>query len=203
MNHKNYVDCKILKKDFYNRNTSIVARELLGKALIKVNGYKKVGGIIVETEAYYGESDPASHAFRGATARAAVMFARPGTVYVYLCYGMYYLLNAVTEKKGKPGAVLIRALEPCWGIDIMRERRGVKEKINLTNGPGKLTMALGINGSDSEKDLTKIKGGLNIFSVERKIMDSEISVSERIGIKNGKDKLLRYFIKNNKFISCM
>jgi len=203
MNHKNYVDLKILKKDFYNRNTSIVARELLGKALIKVNGCKKVGGIIVETEAYYGESDPASHAFRGATARAAVMFDRPGTVYVYLCYGMYYLLNAVTEKKGKPGAVLIRALEPCWGIDIMRERRGVKETINLTNGPGKLTMALGINGSDNEKDLTKIKGELSIFSVERKIMDSEISVSERIGIKNGKDKLLRYFIKNNKFISCM
>jgi DNA-3-methyladenine glycosylase len=203
MNYKNYVDLKILKKDFYNRDTSIVARELLGKTLIKVNGCKKVGGIIVETEAYYGGSDPASHAFRGVTARAAVMFAQPGTAYVYLCYGMYYLLNAVTEKKGKPGAVLIRALEPCWGTDIMRERREVKEKINLTNGPGKLTMALGINSSDNEKDLTKIKGGLSIFNVERKIGDSEISVSERIGIKSGKDKLLRYFIKNNKFISCM
>jgi len=94
-------------------------------------------------------------------------------------------------------------LEPCWGIDIMRERRGVKEKINLTNGPGKLTMALGIDGNDNEKDLTKIKGGLSIFNVERKIRDSEISVSERIGIKNGKDKLLRYFVKNSKFISCV
>ena len=201
MTYGNLSDCKILNRNFYCRDTSTVARELLGKVLVKVNGSENVGGVIVETEAYYGRDDPASHAFRGATPRAEIMFGRPGISYVYLCYGMYYLLNVVTEAEGSPGAVLIRALEPIWGIDIMRKRRSSKENVNLTNGPGKLTVAMGINGNDNGKDLTKIETGLNIFDSRKNVGDLEISVSERIGIKNGKGRLLRYFLKNNKFVS--
>jgi len=201
MSYQNFSDYKILDRNFYCRDTSIVARELLGKILVKVNGSKKIGGVIVETEAYYGRDDPASHAFKGKTPRAEIMFGMPGISYVYLCYGMYYLLNVVTETEGNPGAVLIRALEPMWGIDIMRKRRGGKENVNLTNGPGKLTVAMDIDGNDNGKDLTEIRTGLNIFGSRKKTKGLEISVSERIGIKSGKGRLLRYFIKNNKFVS--
>lgn len=201
MTYKNFSNYKILGREFYYRDTSTVARELLGKVLVKVNGSENAGGVIVETEAYYGRDDPASHAFRGATPRAGIMFGKPGISYVYLCYGMYYLLNVVTETEGSPGAVLIRALEPVWGIDIMRKRRGTKENASLTSGPGKLTVAMGIDGDDNGKDLTKIEAGLNIFDSMDNISGLEISVSERVGIRNGKGRLLRYFIKNNKFVS--
>ena len=201
MTYQNFSNYKVLGRDFYCRDTSTVARELMGKVLVKVNGSENVGGVIVETEAYYGRGDPASHAFRGATPRAGIMFGRPGISYVYLCYGMYYLLNVVTEMEESPGAVLVRALEPVWGIDIMRKRRGTKENASLTSGPGKLTAAMSIDGDDNGKDLTKIKTGLNIFDNRENVGDLEILVSERIGIKNGKGRLLRYFLKNNKFVS--
>ncbi|GAH90627.1 unnamed protein product [marine sediment metagenome] len=110
----------ILPGEFYKRDTLEVARDLLGKALVKFKGPEMVGGIILETEAYYGQDDPASHAYGGKTPRSEIMFGKPGIAYVYMCYGMYYLLNVVTENEGKPGAVLIRALKPLWGIDIMK-----------------------------------------------------------------------------------
>jgi len=125
---------KSLPREFYHRDTSKVARELLGKALVKFKGPEMVGGIITETEAYYGRDDPASHAFGGKTPRSKIMFGMPGTAYVYLCYGMYYLLNVVTEPKEIPGAVLIRVLKPLWGIGTMKERGILTRKAVLQTG---------------------------------------------------------------------
>lgn len=172
---------KTLPKSFYERDTKKVAKELLGRYLI----HKNKVGMIVETEAYYGLGDPASHASRGMTPRNKVMFGPAGRSYVYFIYGNYYLLNAVTEKEGKPGAVLIRALEPIQNIDAK------------TNGPARLTMALGITREHNDLDLTKgdlkiTEGTDNKFQIIRK---------PRIGIKQGAEELLRFYIKNNKYIS--
>ena len=187
------LDNYILPRKFYERDTSKVARTLLGKALVKYSGLKMVGGIIVETEAYYGQDDPASHAYGGKTRRSKIMFGRPGIAYVYLCYGMYCLLNIVTESKEKPGAVLIRALKPIWGIDIMKRRRNMES--GLTDGPGKLTIALGINIKDNGADVVRSENGLYIFDY-KKGNNNKITVTGRIGIKKGEDKLLRFLIKN-------
>jgi len=190
-------DASILKESFYGRDTSIVAKELLGKLLIKELNGLVCGGIILETEAYYGHDDPASHAFRGITPRSNIMFGRPGIAYIYLCYGMYCLLNVVTEKQGIPGAVLIRALQPVIGVEVMMKRRKINDDLNLTNGPGKLTVALGIDIKDNGKDLTKIHSGIGIFNTNIVFAETEIMVSSRVGITNGKDRLLRYYYKNN------
>jgi DNA-3-methyladenine glycosylase len=186
----------ILTRGFYERDTSEVARELLGRALIKFNGREMVGGIIIETEAYYGRDDPASHAYGGRTQRSRIMFEKPGTVYVYLCYGMYYLLNVVTETIGKPGAVLIRGLKPVWGVDIMKKRRKISPVINPADGPGKLTIALGVNIKDNGADIVSGGNGLYIFNYKYKKNDFKVAVTERIGIKKGKKKLLRFLVKN-------
>lgn len=186
----------ILTREFYKRDTSEVARELLGRALIKFNGREMVGGVIIETEAYYGRDDPASHAYGGKTQRSRIMFEKPGTAYVYLCYGMYYLLNVVTEKIGKPGAVLIRGLKPVWGIDIMKKRRRISESINPADGPGKLTIALGIDIKDNGADIVSGDKGLYIFDHKYEKNDFKIAVTERIGIKRGRKKLLRFLVKN-------
>ena len=114
---------KILNRGFYSRDTATVAKELIGKLLVKKYQDRQISGIIIETEAYYGETDPASHAFRGRTPRSEIMFGKAGIAYIYFCYGMYYMLNAVTEREEIPGAVLIRALLPISGIDIMSMRR--------------------------------------------------------------------------------
>jgi DNA-3-methyladenine glycosylase len=183
-----------LPRKFYERDTSKVARALLGKALVKYSGLKIVGGIIVETEAYYGHDDPASHAYGGKTRRSKIMFGKPGIAYVYLCYGMYYLLNIVTEGEGKPGAVLIRALKPIWGIDIMERRRNADSR--LTDGPGKLTVALGIDIKDNGADVVRGENGLYIFDCKKGNDNLKITITGRIGIKKGEDKLLRFLIKN-------
>jgi DNA-3-methyladenine glycosylase len=190
-------DTSILKKSFYGRDTSIVAKELLGKLLIKKLNVPVCGGIILETEAYYGQDDPASHAFRGITPRSNIMFGSPGLAYIYLCYGMHCLLNVVTEKQGIPGAVLIRVLQPVIGVEVMMERRKINDDLNLTNGPGKLTAALGIDIKDNGKDLTKINSGIGIFDTDIIFAETEIMISPRVGITNGKDRLLRYYFKNN------
>ncbi len=190
-------DTSILKKSFYSRDTSMVAKELLGKLLIKELNGLVCGGIILETEAYYGHDDPASHAFRGITPRSKIMFGSPGFAYVYLCYGMYCLLNVVTEKQGIPGAVLIRSLQPVIGVEVMMGRRKINDGLNLTNGPGQLTVALGIDIKDNGKDLTKIHSGMGIFDTDIIFAETEIMVSTRVGITNGKDRFLRYYFKNN------
>jgi DNA-3-methyladenine glycosylase len=172
--------------------------DLLGKALVKYSGKEIVGGLIVETEAYYGMDDPASHAYGGKTPRSEIMFGKPGIAYVYLCYGMYYLLNVVTEDEGKPGAVLIRALEPIWGTDVMRKRR--KTDRNLTDGPGRLTIALGIDIGDNGVNIVKGENGLHIFRYGKKNNcskednNSKIIRTSRVGIGKGREMPLRFLL---------
>ncbi len=135
----------ILKRPFYERPTAEVARALLGKVLM----HGAAAGIIVETEAYPGRDDLASHSARGITGRTRVIFGPPGHAYVYLIYGMYECLNLVTEPAGTPGCVLIRALEPVAGIELMRERRPAAGKLeDIARGPGRLTMAMAITRAD-------------------------------------------------------
>ena len=186
---------RILGREFYRRDTSLVAKELLGKTLVRSMGSKNIGGMILETEAYYGSDDPASHAHGGITARSRIMFEKPGIAYVYLCYGMYYLLNAVTEEDGIPGAVLIRALSPGLGIGIMEKRRKIKSASKLADGPGKLTIALGISKKDNGKDLVFEKSGINILDPGIRKDKYRVINTGRIGIKKGSEKKLRYLLE--------
>ena len=191
---------KPLSRSFYDSNTVLVAKKLLGKLVVrKLNG-QVISGRIVETEAYTsGEHDPASHAYRGMTERNKVMFGKNGISYVYFTYGMYFMFNVVAKKKTEDaGAVLIRALEPIKGIKIMELNRHVKNELNITNGPGKLTKALVINKKLNGIDLTK-KGKLYITNFERR--REEISASVRIGISFAIDKKWRFYLKRNKFVS--
>jgi DNA-3-methyladenine glycosylase len=141
--------------------------------------------------------DPASHSFKGKTRRSAIMWGRPGISYVYFTYGMHFLLNVVTEKEGVPGAVLIRALEPLEGIEIMRKNRKRKSLTELTRGPARLTEAFAIDGSFNGCDLTG--GELVITEGTEEIF--EIGCTSRRGIKKGLDRKLRFFIKGNRFVS--
>ena len=134
-----------LGEDFFARDTARVARDLLGARLVRVVGNSVLEGKVVETEAYYGEGDPPSHASSGRTARSEIMWRKPGLAYVYLIYGMYFMFNVVTESRGSPGAVLIRAVEPLEGLDSMEKNRGGISGADLTNGPGKLAQAFEID----------------------------------------------------------
>lgn len=193
--HRMYVK---LKKSFYQEHAVDVAENLLGCNLVSIIDGKtrRTSGIIVETEAYTGEDDPGSHAYKGKTQRNSTMYGQPGRAYVYLIYGMYYLFNVVTCPPGVPEAVLIRALEPVEGIDIMKERRNTCKIDNLTTGPGKLTQALGITIDQNGLDLTD-----DIVWIEKNTsVDSEnIATSSRIGVAD--NQKLRFFIKKNAFIS--
>jgi DNA-3-methyladenine glycosylase len=193
-----------LKREFYTRNLLIVAKELLGKIIVKRSGGKILSGKIVEVEAYHGDYDQASHAFRGKTKRNEVMFNEGGCLYVYFTYGVHYCANVVIGKKGKGIAVLIRAIEPVEGIDVMIKNRfggeliQDKEKYSLTNGPGKLCQALGINRTHNGTDLT----GNEIFILDQpKLKGKEIGVGKRIGITRSVDLQWRFFIKDNPFVS--
>lgn len=189
---------KVLKHSFFNRDTRLVARELLGKLIVHQAPQGRMAARIVETEAYLGEGDPASHASRGMTPRSAIMFGPPGHAYVYFNYGVHWLLNFVTEKNGIPGAVLIRAVEPVEGVELMRCNRPINRPHELTNGPAKLTKALGIDGSFNGKDVTKG----NFFVADDGF--SEVFVVRqtcRIGISKGTEDQLRYYIEGNKFVS--
>lgn len=159
---------KILPESFFNRDTKLVAKELIGKFLVRKQGNQCISGMIVETEAYDGFRDQASHAFSGKTKRTEVMFGNPGVFYVYLCYGMYFMLNVVARESGYPAAVLIRAI-------ILHD-----SKIDL-NGPGKLTKFLKIDGQFNNKK-TSIKTGLWIEDKEKKIKKSKIQHLPRVGV---------------------
>lgn len=186
--------CVNLDRSFYERDTITVSKALLGCLLVSaVGGIKKrTSGIIVETEAYLGETDPGSHAFKGKTERTKIMYGKAGTAYVYLIYGMYTLLNVVTEPVDTPGAVLIRALEPVSGIATMKERRKTDSISNLTTGPGKLTQAFGIMTTHNGLDITG-----DLVWVEPYTTGS-IQSSPRIGVHNTQP--LRFFI-TNPFVS--
>lgn len=193
-----------LEPSFYTRsNVVAVARELLGKILsTKINGLT-TSGMIVETEAY-SEKEKGCHAYKGMTPRNAVMYDDGGVAYVYLCYGIHQMVNVVTNTKGIADAVLIRALEPLTGIDVMKERMQVKHDKRITSGPGKLTRALGIDKSFNGKSLAGNE--LWIEDWGKKVKPSQISKSPRIGIDYaGDDALLpwRFMIKGNEWISKM
>lgn len=185
-----------LKRDFFQRSTLDVARELLGKVFVYDNTVR-LSGQIVEVEAYVGEDDPACHARFGRTKRNSVMFGPGGFTYIYFVYGMYNMLNFVTENEGFPAACLIRGIEPLEGIEFMKSRRGTEKIENLTNGPGKLCVAFDLTTRQSGIDLT----GKKIFVEDHGFAAKKIANSPRIGIKEGRDKIWRFYISGNKFVS--
>lgn len=188
---------KRLPRQFYDHSTLQVARELLGKHLVVWKRGRRLSGKIVETEAYVGFRDPASHAFKGKTPRNEVMFGKPGHAYVYLTYGVLHCLNLVTERQGYPAAVLIRALEPSEGIELMRKRRGRQKSNELTSGPAKLCQALNIDRTLNGADLC----GDSIYVEDRGEVVKKTARSSRIGITEGKEKKWRFFIRGNGFVS--
>ncbi len=196
---------KKLDHSFYQRNDVLkIAKELLGKILITQFDGQITSGRIVETEAYAGETDKASHAYKGRrTKRTEIMFGEGGTAYVYLCYGIHHLFNVVTNKKDIPHAVLIRALEPLDGIDIMLDRtRKSKLDFTLTRGPGNVSKAMGLFTHHSGKNLLQEE----VFIVDDgfKLNKKQIVISKRIGVDYAEEDALllyRFGVKGNKFVS--
>jgi DNA-3-methyladenine glycosylase len=185
----------ILKRSFYERPTVDVARDLLGKILV----HGPTAGVIVETEAYPGGDDFASHSSRGITPRTRVIFGPPGHAYVYFIYGMYQCLNLVCEPDGKAGCVLLRALDPLAGAEIMRSRRPAAPKIeDLASGPGKLTLAMAITLQHNGADVTR--GSLVVRETLEK-RRFEIRTTPRIGISQCVDAPLRFLITGNRSVS--
>lgn len=168
---------KTLLRKFYNRPTLTVARELLGARLVHISEGKKLVGLITETEAYIGEEDLACHAKAGRTIRTDPMYGSPGHAYIYFTYGNHWMLNAVTEREGFPAAVLIRAIQPMEGVDIMLERRLGRD----TFGPGKLTQALGITKSQNYADLTQADSPLRI-EAGVSVPEKSVTIGPRVGL---------------------
>ncbi|NOT05135.1 MAG: DNA-3-methyladenine glycosylase [Anaerolineales bacterium] len=185
---------KALPPIFYDRPTLTVARELLGARLVRILDGVKLVGIISETEAYFGFDDLASHAKVGRTIRTAPMFGPPGHAYVYFTYGNHWMLNAVTEQEGFPAAVLIRAIQPIEGIEVMMERRLGHD----TLGPGKLTQALGITKSENNVNLTEANPSLWI-EAGHFIPDKSVTIGPRVGLNKTPQpwlsKLWRFLVK--------
>ncbi len=195
---------KKLPRKFYTRDVHIVAKELLGKLLVRKIGRKHLIGKIVEVEAYEGSIDEAAHTFGGKTKRNEVMFNEGGFLYVYFTYGMHFCSNVVAGKLNDGNAVLLRAVEPVNGLELMTINRFKKKNISavelkdLTNGPAKICRAFGIARSENGTDLT----GKEIFILDSpKLSENKIAASTRIGIKKSVDLPWRYYIKNNSFLS--
>jgi DNA-3-methyladenine glycosylase len=190
---------KVLPQSFYDRETEVVARELLGAVLECRTAEGVASGRIVETEAYIGEEDPACHAAAGFTNRTRWLYGAPGTAYVYFIYGMYWCFNAVTRAEGLPSAVLVRAVEPVDGFELIRARRpSVKRDVDLANGPGKLCLALGINGEHNGVKLWR--GELRIRAGEP-VPDEDVLLSPRIGITKAADWPLRWMVGSSDCVS--
>ncbi|MGH7563704.1 MAG: DNA-3-methyladenine glycosylase [Gemmatimonadota bacterium] len=193
---------RALPRDFYARDTLEVARDLLGCRLVHESPEGPVSGRIVEVEAYHGEDDPACHATAGRTARTEPLYGPPGHSYVYLIYGMYHCLNAVTRRPGRPGAVLIRALEPLKGRRLMGHRRlqgggrGTPREIDLTNGPGKLCQAFGLGMDHNRLDLT----GSALRIVPGRAPE-RIVWTPRVGIRVGTERFWRCLDAESPFVS--
>jgi DNA-3-methyladenine glycosylase len=187
-----------LPPSFYARPTVEVARRLLGQILVSEIGGRRTVGRIVETEAYLGPDDPASHAFgHRRTARTEPLYGLPGTAYVYFSYGMHWCLNAVTERRDVPSAVLIRALEPIEGLAAMRRRRGPVADRELCSGPARLCEALGITGKENGRSL--VRGRLRIMRDRRP--KAPVAVTGRIGITRAVDWPLRFVIAGSRWLS--
>ncbi len=187
----------ILPREFYARDTTLVAKELLGQVLLHDTPEGLAAGRIVETEAYI-QNDPACHASRGMTPRNSVMFGSPGHAYVYIIYGMHFCFNIVTAAKGVGEAVLIRALEPLEGIPLMQERRGKERLKDLCRGPAMLVQALGISKENNGDDI--VGGKLTVCRGEF-VSEDRIITTTRVGITQGADLPLRFYIKDNIYIS--
>ncbi len=195
---------KKLGRDFYTRELLTVAKELLGKILVKKEKGKILSGRIVEVEAYDGSIDEAAHTYIGKTKRNEIMFRAGGFLYVYFTYGAHFCSNVVTGDEGKGTAVLIRAIEPVEGIEVMVKNRygknlvSEKERYNLTSGPGKVCQALSITKKHYGYDLT----GDKIFLLDQPmIKPDDIVVAKRIGIKKSVDLPWRFYIKDNRYVS--
>ncbi|HEV2226837.1 MAG TPA: DNA-3-methyladenine glycosylase [Nitrososphaerales archaeon] len=188
---------KRIRRPFFRRYTPLVARELLGCRLVRILDDERLAGLIVETEAYRGQRDPASHAFRGRTMRNEVMFGDAGHAYVYFTMGAHFCLNITTERMETPGAVLIRAIEPVEGIGAMIRNRGLDDLNRLADGPGKLTKALGIDRDLNREDVVR---STNLF-LEHDTKPKSILVSSRVGISAGKTFKWRFFVQGSPFVS--
>jgi DNA-3-methyladenine glycosylase len=189
-----------LTRDFYARPTLTVARDLIGKSLVRQSAEGTFSGIIVETEAYVAATDPAAHAYRGKTQRNASMFGVPGHAYIYRIYGLHTCLNVVTEPKGEAAAVLVRALAPTRGVALMRARRGASiPDRDLCRGPGRLCQAL---------DIPLILDGADLLGPDLLITDTPgfapdtpVATSPRIGVSRAADWPWRFYIPGNRFVS--
>ncbi|MFN0009540.1 MAG: DNA-3-methyladenine glycosylase [Planctomycetota bacterium] len=186
-------------RSFFLRPTPVVARDLLGQVLVHDSPEGRTAGIIVETEAYLRD-DPASHSFRGPTARNASMFGPPGRAYVYLIYGIHRCLNVVTAEAGIGEAVLLRALEPIEGLELMRSRRGDVDDRDLCSGPGKLVQALGIEGAHDGLDFARGPVGLRESRLLRPAR-ARVVRDVRVGIRKGMDLPLRFCLRESPFVS--
>jgi len=193
------IDYEPLPEKYFDKDALTLAQALLGRVLVHHSPEGTTAGIIVETEAYLSKNDPACHASRGKTKRNAVMFGPPGRAYIYFIYGMYYCFNVVANAQEIGEAVLIRALEPVEGQELMRKRRKKSRSfLDLTNGPGKLCMAMGIdlqlNGFPLFKFPFYLGKGIDIEP-------DMIKSSGRIGINQAQDKPWRFFLQGNQFVS--
>jgi DNA-3-methyladenine glycosylase len=199
-----------LERAFFSRDPRRVARELLGKVLVRDEDSGAIKPVrrsarIVEVEAYLGTEDPAAHSAAGNTARTAVLFGPAGHAYVYFIYGNHYCLNVSCEPDGQAGGVLIRALEPLWGVEEMARARGIeiggpKDLVKLTSGPGRLAQAFGITRTrDNGRDLTSAAGGLWIGDDGYRAKG--VRTTCRIGITKAAEKPLRYILAGNPFVS--
>lgn len=190
-----------LPRTFYRRPVVTVARQLLGKVLVRRKGRTTIEGLIVEVEAYNGTDDPASHAFKGRTPRNEVMFREGGVLYVYFTYGMHFCANVVTGNEGEGCAVLLRAVEPLEGIPAMARHRGKPASAlrELCSGPAKLCQAFRIGKDENGTDLA----GDEIWIEDRGtiVLPNQIIATPRIGISQGKDKLWRFGLEGNPFLS--
>jgi DNA-3-methyladenine glycosylase len=189
----------ILPRDFYLRPTIEVARALLGQTLIRDTDEGPTGGVIVETEAYLSAGDLGSHAARGHTPRNEVMFGSPGHVYVYRIHQVV-CMNLITAPEGVPEAVLIRALEPTLGVELMRRLRGRNRLGELCSGPGKLCQALGVRQADNGRDITRPP---LCVCVGQTVAEADIVTTTRIGLSAGKsaDLPLRFYLAGNRYVS--
>jgi DNA-3-methyladenine glycosylase len=192
---------RVLPASFYDRPTLTVAEELIGKVLVHRTAAGVAAGMIVETEAYIGEDDPACHAAPGPTLRNAPLYGPAGVAYVYLNYGIHYLVNAVTESAGRPAAVLIRALEPLDNIELMMRRRRVQGRLpqvcELCRGPGNLTRALGITLAGNRQRLTEPP----LYIADRGLAPGAVSWGPRIGIRVAIDRPWRCAVAGNASVS--
>jgi DNA-3-methyladenine glycosylase len=197
-----------LPRSFYNRDARKVARELLGKVLVRREKGRVLAGRIVEVEAYLGINDPAAHAAAGRTARNEVLFGPPGHAYVYFIYGNHYCLNFSCEPEGKAGCVLIRALEPLHGIERMARLRGLKfdgppatpsQLRRLTSGPGRLCQAMAITRARHNGKDVSTEG--NLVIIDDGFRPQKISRTPRVGITKAAEEKRRYVISGNPFVS--